>query len=198
MENEVKPKKLEALLDQIQGIEGQSGSVFFEHILEVAGRRSFGTLLFITGIITLAPLIGDIPGVPTMMGAIVFLVSVQLLMQRKKLWLPQFLLKRSIDRGKLRRALEKLKTPIRYIDKLLRPRLTIFTKGVMVYVIALICLCTALLMPVMEFIPFSANIAGFTLTVYGLALLVNDGLLALLAYITLCVIIGFFAARFLL
>lgn len=198
MENEVKPKKLEKLLDQIQAIEGRSGSVSFEHILEVAGRRSFGTLLFITGIITLAPLIGDIPGVPTMMGAIVFLLSVQLLMQRKKLWLPQFLLKRSIDRGKLRRALEKLKTPIRYIDKLLRPRLTIFTKGVMVYVIALICLCTALLMPVMEFIPFSANIAGFTLTVYGLALLVNDGLLALLAYITLCVIIGLIAARFLL
>lgn len=51
----------------------------------------------------------------------------------------------------------------------------------------------SLLMPLMEFVPFSANIAGFTFTVFGLSLLANDGLSALIAFVFLGTIIGFFA-----
>ncbi len=37
-------------------------------------------------------------------------------------------------------------------------------------------------MPVMEFIPFSANIAGIALTALGLSVITRDGLLALIAF----------------
>jgi len=165
-------------------------------ILEVAGRKSFGTILFLAGIITLAPLIGDIPGVPTIMGIIVFLTSVQMLLQKNNLRLPQFILRRSVRRENLHKTLNKLRSPVNFIDRILRPRLMVLTEGFMLYVIAVLCLCTALLMPIMELIPFSANIAGFILTFFGLSILTNDGLPALITLLMIGIILGFLYHQF--
>ncbi len=162
-------------------------------ILEMVGRRSFGPILLVAGIITLAPLVGDIPGVPTIIGIIVFLVAIQLLFNRNNLWLPNALLKRSVKKETLHKAINKLKKPADYIDRLLSPRLTFLTSGAMNYVVAVICLLISLAMPVMEFIPFSANFAGAALTAFGLSLIAKDGLLALMGYIFTLSIIVFIA-----
>jgi hypothetical protein len=97
---------LEDLVNQIETDVQNKNEVSLDTILQVVGRRSFGTLFCICGIITLAPIIGDIPGLPTVIGIIVFLTSIQLLIQRENIWLPQFLLKRSIKREKLQNALK--------------------------------------------------------------------------------------------
>lgn len=184
---------LEELLVQIENSIQNKELVSLDTILQVVGRRSFGSLLFICGIITLAPVIGDIPGVPTIMAIIVFLTSIQLLLQRKNLWLPEILLNRSVKRNKLQKVLKKMKAPVRFIDRLLKPRLSNLTEGFMIYVIAIICMCFALLMPLMEFIPFSANIAGFALTFFGLSLITNDGLLVFTILILIAFIIAILA-----
>lgn len=49
------------------------------------------------------------------------------------------------------------------------------------YMVATACTIIALALPVMEFIPFSANVAGAALTAFGVALITNDGLVALFA-----------------
>lgn len=173
---------LEQLLDRVgQAAEG-GGQVSLDEIVEVVGRRSFGPILLLAGLITVMPLVGDIPGVPTIMGAFVLLVAGQLLVRRKHLWLPQWLLTRSVSREKLRRALDWMRRPAQFIDRFLRPRLTVFTGHPATYVIALACAGIAMVMPVMEVIPFSANLAGGALTAFGLALIARDGLLALLAF----------------
>lgn len=151
-------------------------------ILEAVGNRSFGPLLLLAGLITFAPLIGDIPGVPTIMGLFVLLIGVQMLFRRKHFWLPHWLLSRSVAQDKLCKAVQWLRPAARFLDRLLRPRLTIFTSGVAVYLIAIVCILLALAMPVMELVPFSANGAGAALTAYGLALTMRDGLLALFAF----------------
>lgn len=73
--------------------------------------------------------------------------------------------------------------PARFIDFFLRPRLTFLINGVGVYVIALISIVIALMMPPMELVPFSAVGAGLSLTLLGLALLAHDGLAALLGIV---------------
>jgi len=151
-------------------------------ILEAIGPRSFGPLLLLAGLVTFAPLIGDAPGVPTIMGLFVLLVGVQMLFRRKHFWLPHWLLSRSVAQDKLCKAIQWLRSPARFLDRHLRPRLTIFTNEIAVYLIAIICILLALAMPMMEVIPFSANGAGAALTAYGLALTMRDGLLALLAF----------------
>ena len=184
---------LEQLLGRIDETAQGSDQVSLGAILEVVGRRSFGPLLLLAGIVTLAPIIGDIPGVPTIVGIIVFLIAIQLLFQRENLWLPHFLLKRSVARDKLRKTLDRLQRPARFIDRLLRSRLTILTEGAMRYVIAIICLGIAATMPMLELVPFSANLAGAALTAFGLSLIARDGLLALIAFVLTAITVGLVA-----
>jgi hypothetical protein len=174
---------IEELLDSLLGAEGDGGRTSVDDIVTAVGRRSFGPLLLLAGLITLAPLIGDIPGVPTLMAILVLLVAVQLLMGRDHFWLPGWLLKRSIARDKLDRAVTWMRKPARVVDRVLYPRLRFLTRRLGTMGIAVMCIVIALAMPPMEFVPFTANGAGLALTVFGLALIVNDGLIAILGYI---------------
>lgn len=166
------------------------GQVSIDAILDVVGRRSFGALLLFAGLITLAPIIGDIPGVPSIMGILVLLVAGQVLFRHEHFWLPGWMLRRSVSRDNLCKALRWLQRPARFIDRLLRPRLTVLIRPFGAYVIAFLCLQIALIMPVMEVVPFSANAAGLVLAAFGLALIACDGVLALVAYATLALSLG--------
>lgn len=177
-----KLKNLEKLIERIREMTLEKDHVSLDDILNASGRKSFGFFLLLAGLITLAPLIGDIPGVPTLMGTFVIIISAQLLLKRDKMWLPAFMRNRTLEQEKILNALRRLEPVMKFIDRILKPRLTVMTGGLMQYVIAGICVTTAAFMPVMEFIPFSANIAGIILTVFGLALLANDGLLVLLVF----------------
>ena len=183
MRKNPEPTNLEQLLDRISKAAREKGPVSVNDILNVLGRRSFGPVLLAAGLVTLAPLIGDIPGVPTIIGAVVFLMAIQLLLGRKHFWLPYWLLRRSVERDKLCKGLEWMRSSARFIDRFLRPRLTVFADDAAVYAIAVICLVIAATMPVMELVPFSANAAGIVLTIFGLSLIARDGLLALIAFV---------------
>ncbi|MDZ7756543.1 exopolysaccharide biosynthesis protein [Rhodohalobacter sp.] len=176
-------QSLQELLDRLQGISQNDEDVSVGEIIDMVGDRSYGPLLLISGLLTLAPIIGDIPGVPTILGAIVFLFSVQLLFGKEHFWLPKFLLERSVSGKKMNKGIEWLQSPARWIDKLLKPRLRLLVKDTAVYIIAFMCLMIASVMPIMELVPFSANAAGAALTVFGLALIARDGLLLVLALI---------------
>lgn len=177
---------LEQLLDRISeadsnATDADEDRVSLDDILDAVGHRSFGPLLLVAGLVTLAPLIGDIPGVPTIMAVFVLLTAGQLLFQREHFWLPDWLLKRSVAHDKLCKAVDWLRRPARFLDRWLRPRLTKLVQGAGLYVIAVTCIAIALAMPAMEVVPFSANGAGAALTAFGLALIMRDGVLALLA-----------------
>jgi hypothetical protein len=181
---------LEQLLDCIGKANTSRGQVSLGAIMEAVGSRSFGPVLLVAGLIILAPFIGGIPGVPTTMATLVLLSAGQLLFRREQFWLPRWLLKRSVARDKLCRGLKWLRRPAQFLDRWTRPRLTMFTQGAGIYVIAIACIAIAAVTPVMEFVPFSANGAGAALTAFGLALLARDGFLALLALLVTASIFG--------
>ena len=174
---------LTQLLDRVSAVASENEQLSLGSIVDRLGQRSFGPLLLLSGVITLAPLVGDIPGVPTVLALLVLLVAAQLLIGRDRLWLPNWLLARSVASDKVERGLGWLRRPARAIDRLLRPRLTVLTGWVGGRAIALGCIVIALAMPPMELVPFSANGAGLALTAFGLGLIARDGLLALLAFI---------------
>lgn len=190
MNNDRELTNLEQLLDLVSETTDDSDEVSLGEILLIAGPRSFGSLLLVTGVIILAPFVGDIPGVPTAMGLLVFLIAVQLLLQRNHFWFPDWMLNRSVDEEKIRKALEWLRPPAEFVDRFLRPRLNVFTEGPALFFIAGACILIAAVMPAMEFIPFSANAAGVALTAFGLSLIAHDGLLALMAFLFTAVSAG--------
>lgn len=176
-------ESLDEVLDRILRAARKHDPVSVEEVMDAIGRRSFGALLLVAGLVVLVPIIGDIPTVPTLMALFVLLISIQLLARRRYFWLPSWLRRRSLDAHTLLKAVEKSRPTARFVDRLIQPRLTFFIAGPASHAIAAACLVIALVMPPLELIPFSANIAGLALCLFGLAQIGRDGLLALLAFI---------------
>lgn len=172
---------LEQLLDLIDQTAAEKKDISLDHIMKAIGNRSFGPLLLLAGLIVIVPIIGDIPGVPTAMAILIILIAGQLIIRRDHFWLPGWLLSRSVKHDQLCRILGFLRPSARFLDHWIRPRWVFLTKGGGTYIVALTCIAIALAMPPMEVVPFSANGAGIALVAFGLALITNDGLVALLA-----------------
>jgi hypothetical protein len=183
---------LEDLLDRIAESAADQDQITLKDIVEAVGRRSFGPLLLMAGFIMASPVSG-IPGMPTSMSVLVLLIAVQLIIRRDFFWMPQWLLKRSIGRSKLDKALKWLTPPARFVDRFLQPRLTFLVRDAGNFVVAMICVIIAAGMPAMELVPFSATIAGFALAIFGLALVADDGLLVLIAFALTVATLGFAA-----
>lgn len=177
------PASLTELLQRLRAnTEGQQ-QVSIGDLLDAVGQRSFGPVVLIAGLITLAPLIGDIPGVPTLLGLLVLLTLGQLLFQRRSVWIPAKLARRNLAREKLVKGLDWMEKPARFMDRWTRPRLIWLVRGPGRVLMALICMMVAAGMPAMEMVPFSANGGGLALLVFGLAMVTEDGLLALIGTI---------------
>lgn len=171
------------LIDAMEQMDREAPKVSVDDILEAVGRRSFGPLLLIAGLITLVPMTGGIPGVPVLMAALVLLVSGQLLAGRKTFWLPQWLLRRSVSREGVDKALSWMKKPAKWIDGMLGVRLGWMAGYIGIRATAVACLLISLVMPAMELVPFSANSAGLALTLFGLGLIARDGIVLAMAFI---------------
>ncbi|WP_417339155.1 exopolysaccharide biosynthesis protein [Halomonas kashgarensis] len=167
----------------MDNITNRTGKISMDDVVEAVGRRSFGPLLLVTGLITLAPVVGDIPGMPTLMALMVLLVTVQLLAGREHFWLPNWLLKRSMSRRKFDKGLHWMRKPAGWIDHVLSVRLPWLTGYIGIRLTAVACLMIALAMPPMEVVPFTANGAGLALTLFGLGLVARDGVALLLAFV---------------
>lgn len=181
--NDDEPADLEELIERVDKTARERDTVSFGDVMDATGHRSFGPLLLLAGLVMIMPIVGDIPGVPILLGLVVLLISGQMLLRREYFWLPQWMLKRSIKSDRLHKGLKWTKKPARWIDRVLRPRLARFVEGPGAYVIALASSGVALLTPAMELIPFSANLAGTVLVVFGLALVARDGLMAIVGLV---------------
>jgi hypothetical protein len=76
------------------------------------------------------------------------------------------------------------------MDRFTRRRLEFLVGKTNTRVVGAATLGVALVMPLLELIPFSANLAGIALCAFGVALIARDGLFALLSLMTM---VGVFA-----
>lgn len=173
------PHNLEQLLERLCTASEGRDSVPLRTLVEATGRRSFGPLLLVTGLVPLSPLSG-VPGLPSVMAIIVLLISAQLFMGRRSFWLPEWALKRSISSERFGKAVRFLQPVARIVDRLIHPRLESLTRGRAVYLLAFAAMAVALVMFPLELVPFANTLCGAALTVFGLALIAHDGLLVLL------------------
>jgi len=179
-QNREEIRGLEDLVDSLSEKAGQSDPITIDDLFSAAGRRSFGPLLIVPGLIVVSPLSG-IPGLPSTVAVIVLLVAIQILFRQDHVWLPKWILQRKVPSSRLQRAIRFLRPMARILDKVTRERLTGLTEGVAVYPIAVLCILVAFAMPPMELLPFASSLAGAALTCLGLALIAHDGVIALIA-----------------
>ncbi|TGN38967.1 exopolysaccharide biosynthesis protein [Marinobacter confluentis] len=181
MPDQKDPADIRQLLDRIEtGAQGRD-FVSIGEMLDSVGRRSFGPMVLLVGIILVTPFSG-LPGVPTIMGMLTLLTLGQILLGRQHLWLPGWIVKREMSRQKLMKGLHWLRPFARKIDRLIRQRLTLLVDGPGLYLMALGCMVIAIVMPATEVVPFSASLAGLALVAFGLAMVARDGLVAVFAW----------------
>jgi hypothetical protein len=171
------------LLDALEKLTEKKDDISLGDVLEEIGHRSFGPLLLLAGLFMAAPGIGDIPGVPTGAGAFILLVAGQMVLGRGHVWLPSWLLDRSISDERLAKTVGWLRKPAEYVDVVVKKRLVAFTNNAGAFAVSATCAAIAVFTPMMEVVLFAANIAGAAVAAFGLALVAHDGLLAILAFV---------------
>lgn len=181
MPDESDPADMRQLLDRIESGARGHDFVSIGEMMDFVGRRSFGPMVLLVGIILVTPLSG-LPGIPTIMGLLTLLTLGQILLGRNRFWLPGWIVRRKMSRHKLLKGLRWLRPMARRIDRLLRRRLTLLVDGPGLYLMALGCMVIAIVMPATEVVPFSASIAGLALVAFGLAMVARDGVVALFAW----------------
>jgi hypothetical protein len=154
------------------------------------GRSTFGVLLFIATMPALIP----IPGLAgALSGPLVVLVGLHLLILLRKPWLPGFIARRGPQRSTLIRFDRSADRWLRWLEKLIRPRLTVVTDHPVATIftgLQLVLLGVLLALP----IPFTNYLFAGLLLVYALALLERDGILMLIAWVAGIVAIYVFGA----
>ena len=167
------------LLDALEKLTRQKDDVSVRDAMKAVGHRSFGPLLLLAGLVMAAPGVGDIPGIPTGVGVFVALVAGQMIFRRHHVWLPNWILDRSVSDRLVSKAIGWLRAPARAVDFVTRRRLVELTRNAGAYVMALASFAFAIVAPLMEVILFSANLAGVAIAAFGLALVAHDGVVAL-------------------
>lgn len=181
---------LRGLVDAGDQSEGKTTSV--GDILQAFGNRSYGPLLAAPAMITLLPVIGAIPGLSITMATWILLVAMQMLIHHGTIWLPRRVRGWSVSQSKLARVTEKTYRYIRWMDKLMKPRFTMFCGPPFSYVIALLCIALALTMYPLALVPLGVGPPAATILLFALGLTSHDGLLLILAT-ALTAVSGWFA-----
>lgn len=174
-------------MEAVIGVMAEAGDddrVRVSDLADEIGGDAFGPLMLVPALIAVTPASG-IPGLTATCGLIIALVAAQLVFRRKALWLPGFLRRRSISRSRLETARNWLAKPAQLIDRVTGKRLSFLVKPPFDIVPALICMMIGLFMPFMEFVPFSGTMAGMAVSLFALAFVTEDGLLAILGTVFL-------------
>lgn len=142
------------------------------------GRSTFGVLLFVATLPAFIP----IPGLAgALSGPLVVLVGLHLLILLRKPWLPGFLASRGPQRSTLIRFDRISDRWLRWLERLVRPRLLGMIDHPVATVLTglqLVLLGILLALP----IPFTNFLFGGLLLLYALALLERDGVLMLISW----------------
>ncbi|MEX3017044.1 exopolysaccharide biosynthesis protein [Gymnodinialimonas hymeniacidonis] len=175
---EAPPASLPEIIDRVlQAAEAETTDI--RAILHSFGRASFTPVLLLPAIAVATPLSG-IPLFSSLMGIFIAIVSAQMLARRRHLWLPNFILSRRISGEKLRAAFNCIRPTAVWIDARTAKRLRLLSRRPLIFIPQLICLLSGLLMPFLEFVPFSSSVAGLGVAILALGMLARDGVVILL------------------
>lgn len=173
-------ERLSDLLDRIAH-ERDSERIAFGNLLEAVGDRTFGALILVFAIPS--AMVGVIPGISTLLGLPLVLLSVQLSTGSRRPWLPRAVSARSLERRAFSRIVHSIQPRLQRLERLLKPRLLFLTSTWAERGIGLCCMVAAAL--VFLPIPFGNLLPALALCAFGLALMERDGVLVLLGLGTL-------------
>lgn len=168
------------ILDRLRDVANGEEQVPIGDVVQAMGARSFGPFIMLPALIEISPL-GAVPGVPTFLALVIAITAAQLLFGREHLWLPGFVRNRSAKSEKVLKAVDRLRPIAEWMDRWFHGRMKRFASGPFPRIAAACVIALAMTVPPLEFIPFASTAPMAAIAAFGLALIVRDGLLMLIA-----------------
>jgi hypothetical protein len=170
------PHRLSDILDALVG-ENDGETVTLGKLIRVFGSASFGSVLLLTALISILPIVGALPGVSLGTAAIANMLALQMLFGRTTPWIPARLARIKIPRKALKAALTPLRPWVDRLDRRLGPRYTFLLHPPFLWIGALVATVLALGMLVGALVPLGIIPAAIGMIVLALGMTLRDGLL---------------------
>lgn len=154
-------------------------TISIEDVLNAFGDRAFGALMLLFAAPNVLPLP---PGTSAVLGAPLLFVTAQLLIGRSTLWMPHFILERSISREFFATLVAKLGPTLERLERFLQPRLSALLNPVSERFAGGACLLLAIILFLP--IPFGNIPPAFAISAFALGILERDGIATLIGWLT--------------
>lgn len=176
--NAAHPDGLADVLDELSyNIKRDSdlGGIRLGVLLSAVGRRSYGPLLLLTGLIAISPLT-VLPFTTSIVAAITLLIAGQMAIGLKRPWLPKQVLDIRVPRKAFFDFLDRARPTVERLEGVvLRQRWSFMTVPLFVNLVAL-CVCAAALITFpLSLIPFAPLAPGIAIVLFGLGMTARDG-----------------------
>lgn len=153
-------------------------------VVEAFGDRGLGALILVLSLMALFPWP---PGGKAIFAMPIILLAAELTFQRNEVWLPRWALKASVSRAAYRTAVSKVIRPIRWVENLTRPRLSVLTGPISEIMMGIACVLLAMVMALP--IPFGDMLPGIGLVFFALGVMQKDGFAVLIGVLgSLCTV----------
>lgn len=159
-----------------------SDDVTLNELLTLSGERTFGFLFVVLSLPSALPI--PAPGYSIPFGIVMLLLAVQLIIGRKKPWLPQGWMAKGFERTKVAGFITKGLPWLQKIEAVSQPRLSIVCTspvGRLLLGVAIALMSMCMMIP----IPGTNTLPAIGIFVIGFGLLDDDGAISL-AGLTLC------------
>jgi hypothetical protein len=164
----------ETLEELVRATEGDT--LTFGDLVRALGARGFGPIFLLLAVLVMLPT-GAIPGIPALVGAVLVLLSGQLMIGWTTPWLPRRVLEMEISRERMRAGLEKARPAALRLGRVLHARLEFLASGPLALRAAAAAVTAAgLVMIPLGFIPLMPFFLGLPVLAIGLGLMARDGL----------------------
>ncbi len=154
--------------------------VSFGELITALQERGFGLLMVIFVLPNCVP-IPVPPGFSTVFSIPLVFLSLQMLIGRPAPWLPEWLRRKTVKRATLAKLVSTISPRLKYVEKLLKPRLTFTHTPVGERIIGLFWLIFAISIAVP--LPMTNFIPGIGILVMSLGLLSKDGVTVIIGMI---------------
>lgn len=181
-------KRSSGILLKIAQAEHMEGNVTYQGLVNTLGERAFGIVIIFFALPSLLPF-SVIPGVAFTFSLPIAFFALQMISQRKSLWLPHVVGRQKVSHQKISVILYTVIPYIVRLENFTKPRWMWMTSPLMEIIngIALLFVTILLMLP----IPFSNFIFAGIIVFFGLGFIERDGIYVLIGYMCLCLYILF-------
>ena len=176
----VKPRKLSVELAELRDRSAR-GALTLREVIYTLHGRAYMLLVLLLALPFITPI--PLPGLSTPFGLAIMLIALRLSLGQRP-WLPMKLQRKELPAGFFAKVFAFAEKVLRFLEKFLRPRMTLLTDTpclVQLHALLMLTAAVALLLPLP--IPFTNSFPAWAILLLAAGLLERDGLFILAGYI---------------